>query len=749
MPRYLTFGELVDGQSMKYNDRIALRYAAAVRDHREGRIDAAAEKYREILMQVPAHADALHMLGVIASGQGNGLDAFNYFQKAIASAPQNAQFRNNLGVSARALGRSHDAEAAFRAALSIDSALVDPRCNLGNLLSDCGAFEEAWDQYKMVLDCEPQHAAARLGLAQICRHRGNLDEAVAIYGALAQDFPDNSTVRNNLGVVKMECGAIEAALQEYQIALRLDPNNLETLNNISVACLAQGNAVAAEKTLRHLLSLQPEAVEAHGNLGNALRRQGRYDEAASCYRTALQIRPDAGVQLRLATLLPVIPSSAAALHDSRRKLEAAIDKLISDKISIDDPVNDVGITHFHLSYHDTCNRDLNTKIARLYAAACPTLNFIAPHCKKAINRMKRKLKVGFVSRYLRDHAVGWCYHRILRQMPCEKLSVSAFTFYDDDDPLWAAIAADVDNAVILPASLPRAREQIAKEKLDVLIYTDIGMEPLSYFLAFARLAPIQCVTNGHPDTTGISTIDYFISSEPLESHDASSHYSESLAALHGVLVDYDRPEVPAPLKPHSAFNLPDNATLYVCPQSLFKLHPDMDMAFAEILARDTDARLVFFEGPEPNWAKLLHQRWHISLGRNIDRIQFIERQTYSDFLNIIRLSDVILDTWPFSGGNTTYQAFAMGVPIVTFPGRFARGRSTMALYQRMGISDLIAVSAEDYAEIALGLGMNPAWRSEIAARIQHQSGVLFGDRGAVEQFAQFLLGASEQAGRVS
>src|SRR6185437_8243427 len=79
--------------------------------------------------------------------------------------------------------------------------------------------------------------------------------------------------------------------------------------------------------------------------------------------------------------------------------------------------------------------------------------------------------------------------------------------------------------------LPRAVEQISQQAFDILLYADIGMDLLSYYLAFARLAPVQCTTWGHPVTSGISQIDYFISSQELEPADADSHYSEKLVKL--------------------------------------------------------------------------------------------------------------------------------------------------------------------------------------------------------------------------
>ena len=140
--------------------------------------------------------------------------------------------------------------------------------------------------------------------------------------------------------------------------------------------------------------------------------------------------------------------------------------------------------------------------------------------------------------------------------------------------------------VEVPTNLPAARQAIAGQRLDVLYYADIGMDPVTYSLAFSRLAPVQCVTWGHPVTTGLDTIDYFISMDAAEPEDAAEHYTETLVRLKALSVYYYRPEPPASLKDRAAFGLPEECHLYSCPQTLFKLHPEFDDLLGAILRRD-------------------------------------------------------------------------------------------------------------------------------------------------------------------
>jgi predicted O-linked N-acetylglucosamine transferase (SPINDLY family) len=153
----------------------------------------------------------------------------------------------------------------------------------------------------------------------------------------------------------------------------------------------------------------------------------------------------------------------------------------------------------------------------------------------------------------------------------------------DRDEVARGIRQSADEYVVLPAHVRRARQMIAERQLDILFYTDIGMDSYSYSLAFHRLAPVQCVTWGHPVTTGIPNIDYFLSSVLLEPDDADGHYTEHLVRLRGLPSYYYRPALPLQTRDRAYFALPADGHLYLCPQSLFKFHPDFDVLLGAIL----------------------------------------------------------------------------------------------------------------------------------------------------------------------
>ena len=246
-------------------------------------------------------------------------------------------------------------------------------------------------------------------------------------------------------------------------------------------------------------------------------------------------------------------------------------------------------------------------------------------------------------------------------------------------------------------------------------------------------------------TSGIPTIDYFISSELIEPPDAAEHYSETLIRVKSLPFYYYRPTLPALPKDRAAFGFDAGAHLYGCLQTLFKFHPEFDAAIAGILRRDPKGRLVLLHAKHHQWEEALVARFHQTLPDVIDRIIWLPPQPREDFLSLMSVCDVLLDTFHFSGGNTSYEVLALGVPTVTWPGRYMKGRITDALYRKMGILDCVASSVGRYVEIAVRLGTDRERRQAVSRKILAANDVLFEDTAAVREIEAFFKMAVAKA----
>ncbi len=405
------------------------------------------------------------------------------------------------------------------------------------------------------------------------------------------------------------------------------------------------------------------------------------------------------------------------------------------------------MTPFFLAYQGMNDRDLMAGLAAIHRRATPTLDFAAPHCRDAAARPPDEgpIRVGFLSAFFHRHTVGKLNLGLVRGLARGRFSVTLLRFPGPDDPMSRAFHEAADRVVTLPRKLDEARRQVADERLDVLYYPEIGMDPLTYYLAFARLAPVQCVSWGHPVTSGIPTIDYFLSAAPMEPEDADDHYTERLVRFGKVNVHYDEPQLTMPAKSRRDFGFDDGSHLYICTQSLYKMHPDFDEAMGAILRGDPRGVVVLLSGVHPHWGRLLADRFRRSFPDVADRVRFLPQQAQDDFLHLQAVADVLLDTDPFGGGNTSYEAFAVGAPVVTRPGPMLRGRLTSAFYRQMGVLDCVATTRREYVDIALRLGTDPSWREEVRGRILAARHRLFGDAEAMREVERFLIDAVRRA----
>ncbi|MEL0019957.1 MAG: tetratricopeptide repeat protein, partial [Rickettsiales bacterium] len=441
------------------------------------------------------------MFAGVAANRGGDLEAaLGYFSQAAALEPGLAAAHLNLALTFRALNRKAEATQALWRTLEIEPNSTAAHFALGNLQMHAGDFSDAAVHFSNVLESEPGHLGAMNNIAICLTRLGNPGEAASyLEETLALDR-NAMSARVNLGAIRAEQGRTDEAIDHYQHVLQLDPAHSEAANNLGVALLDKGRAGEAAAVLSRLAESGHAGGETFSNLGNALTKLGDTEGASEAYRQAIALGAGPGMQVKRALLLPVICSSLEEMMRARQAYERRIDALIADPPVLADPFEEVGVPSFNLSYQDANNRTLMEKLSDMYRLACPGLDYVAPHCSYVSNvRRKGPVRIGFISRFFQSNSVGRCFEGVLRHAARDDVSVTAFTFSTQADPLWEAIERDVDRAIVLPANLHAARERIAAAELDALVYTDIGMDPLTYYIAFSRLAPLQCALGGHPD----------------------------------------------------------------------------------------------------------------------------------------------------------------------------------------------------------------------------------------------------------
>lgn len=531
------------------------------------------------------------------------------------------------------------------------------------------------------------------------------------------------------------------ALQLLQQAATALPLVAEIWNHLGNALQDAGRQEDALEQYRRGAIADPKFGPALQNLGYVLVAQGHTDEGVAFLRQAQQVQPADVNHVLIATALPVVYESMDDLHERRERLVRGVQKLADEGLSID-TTNTLVPTNFFTAYQGENDRDLHANLGRIYRGV--------DLCKRRrIDHAGGRLRIGFLSAYFRDHTIGRLNLGRVQHLPREQFEVVVLSVGQHEDKMAQAFRKAADKYVVVPREVAKARQLIADQKLDILFFTDVGMDALTYTLAFSRMAPVQCATWGHPVTTGSPTMDYFLSSELLETSEADAHYTEELVRLPSLGTYYYRPRLAGPIKKRSDFGLPADRHLYLCPQTLFKFHPEFDSVLAEILRRDKHGQLILVEGRTPNWARLVQTRHTKVMPDVVDRIQWLAPLANQDYLQLLAMADVVLDPLHFGGGNSSYESLAVGTPVVTMPGRYLRSRITQALYMKItspaepNMSDaaarnqLIAESIDEYVTTATSVAASTR-ESKKHSWIAERSDCLFESHAEVCDLAECL-----------
>ena len=475
----------------------------------------------------------------------------------------------------------------------------------------------------------------------------------------------------------------------------------------------------------------PRMSAARQNLGYLMFNQGFPERARDVYRELLAIDPSPMNRLLATSVLPVVYQSREDLQHWRNEQNLALQTMASDGVTVDATAQLVP-TAFFWAYQGLNDRDAMAMRGRIIRGSHETYPDMTSISEAPSAAGTRQIRVGFLSAYFRNHTIGRLNIGRIEKLDRSGFHVTVCSASNADDEFSRRFQKAADEYVAIPRDVKAAIAAIRQLKLDVLVFADVGMDALCSTLAFSRLAPVQCVTWGHPETTGSSTMDYFLSSELLDEPSAQEHYTETLMRMPLTGTYYERPPIPS--DPESIRRLPGLAvagSLYGCPQSLFKFHPDDDIVLRGILEADPSGRVVVIEGRVPEWTNRLRARWQKTLANVHDRIVLLPAMANEDYLRLLQICDVILDPLHFGGGNSSYEAIAMGTPVVTLPSPFLRGRITAGLYRKMQMTDCIVKTTDEYIALAVRLAKDQLYRETIRRRIVSQSAVLFDDLAEV------------------
>jgi len=720
-----------------------------------------------------------------ALSAGDPAHALAAAQAAVAALPNDPRAWALQARAALGANQPELAQTAINAALVLDPASVPALIECAALARRKSDAALALASFAQLTQAAPQHAPFWADLATLAEQGGEIERAETAWNEALARAPNERGFRMGRAALYFRQARFGQALDDTDAALELSPNDVAALTLGGECLISLDRAREAATRLERSVSLAPRSWVVHDALLRALKtggaapaRQlaqaerladvlgGAFGQAVYAVEQMVQGGAEAGAE-RIAKAYAMDPTQPMALwlsmqvppsivHDDaaaeaaflaqwRRRLAelealdlSAVNQTLAQSILF-------GASNFFIHYlGEPLTDDLGRLGRIIQALAERAAGARTPLAKRTEDG---RLRVGLVSGMWRHHTVTKLFGEMVRGLDRERIETSLFYAESSHDQVTQGFIDNADAFIVLTRSLQSQADAVRARQLDLLVYLDVGMTTTSNALAALRLAPVQAMLWGHPVTSGLPNMDVFLSSAAMEPADGASHYTETLHLLPGLGTCYQlpqrEPEVPKELATRER-----HQPLAFMPQLVHKIGPAFDTALARIAAKAPQLRFAFtpYSIPVPitRWRQRLGVAF-LAAGVNLDqRIALCRWLSQSEWLGVAREADFALDSFRWSGGNTSLEMFAFDTPIVTLPGSLMRSRHTAAMLTLMEIPELIARDADDYVEIAVRLAGDVEFRSLMRERIGARKQRLYNDRRVVDAFTAFV---TEQAQR--
>jgi protein O-GlcNAc transferase len=716
-----------------------------------GELDEAAEICQSLLASYPLDITANILAAEIALSREKFAEAGRLFAGVLKLDQESIAAGQGL---TRALIRMlpADAETELRAIAEIGGH------GIAQALAAAGHREQAMEMLERAVELGQERAAAHRVRAELLLKHHDVSAAegeAANALALQPDDPISLILFSN---ARLRLGDANGALPTAQHAVMIAKNRRPEVMSDAFLQLGEiyrvlGRGDDEISSCRELVALNPDSARALSALARALWMNRRYDEAGTELTAALERFPE-DLEIRwmhcVYTLKPIY-SSAKEQDEARRvygeRLAALNARIEVAPVEALAPLEGLveSLKPFFLAYHGTIDRELQSNYGRI---VCHVMAAAHPEATDQTRRRRRpgeKITVVFVSSFIWTHSI-W---KLIRSWPTDfdhdRFHLICLHLGSERDALTVNAERDFDEFVQLPNDFEESLRYLNHLGADVIIYPEIGMSGLAVKLAALRLAPVQAAWFGHPETTGLTTIDYFLTSDAMEPVGGEGHYTEKLVRLPGLSFSYSSFAPRLPPAARADFSLPEEKCIFFCAQTPQKYRPRDDDLFPRIAQACPKSCFVFIEGADIFDMSIFMRRLDSAFERRgLDARSFVillPSMTQERYTALNSVVDVFLDSMGWSGGNTTLEALQHAVPIVTRPGDTMRSCHSGAILAHIGVEDTVARDNDEYIAIAVRLANDPQWREDIRSRLNERKAMLADDKGAVSALGDFLATA--------
>ncbi len=643
--------------------------------------------------------DAMHDVARRAIARGDTTTAIVQLEKATAIRPDDATLWCSLGAAHRHNDDFEAARLAYERALLLKPNYLQVLSNMGEWYIAKGDTKEALEWFDKALDFAPDFFEARLNKIAALFELARYDEAREAAQQLVADEPDRPEPYLNLGNVLVHTGKAKEGLKQYQKALELRPAYLEAHFNLASLMGSKDDLIAAIGYLERQIKERGESVQNMGMLASAHQAAGNLTEAEDLCRRILVKQPDNIMALiTMGGCLSTGGNAAAALPIYEHVIEL-------------DP-NQPGIGSNVLFESNNISTISREELFRRHCEWAEHFEapLLAPVDFSARDRDPgRKLRIGYVSGDFLLHPVGFLLIDVLRYHDERAFEIHCFSMVVRSENVLPQLREGADHwEDIFFTNDEELVDMIRKAEIDILV--DLSGHTAHHRLtAFAcRPAPVQVEWIGYFHSTGMQSLDYFIT-DPYTSPPGSGQlFSEIPVYMPHSRFCFGRPAhspevAPSPVEKSGSITF---GTFNRLP----KLTDEVVIAWARILDRVPGSRLVLKAAPlsDTTARERLISRF-AQQGISSDRLDLRERSPHTEMLTQYGDIDIALDTFPFNGGMTTLDALWMGVPVVTIAGNTVVSRQTVSVLENIGVADELAFPDVDaYIRGAVALAKDTA-----------------------------------------
>jgi predicted O-linked N-acetylglucosamine transferase (SPINDLY family) len=723
------------------NDTLAQAFESALQHHLAGNLQQAEVLYRQILAIEPAHADALHLLGVIAHQVGKNDLAVEYISQVLRLNPEFAEAHHNLGLALAAQEKWEEAVTSYQRALRCRPDMINTHFHLGNAYEAQGKVAEAIACYQETVRQQPNHAVGHYSLGRLLQQQGQLSAALASYEEAVRCQPDLVEAHNNMGNIHNAQGKKARAIECYQQAVRLRPDNAEARYNLGLTLQKEGNLAEAIANYRQAVALKPDHAAAFNDLGNALQEQGEFAEAVASYRQALRVKPDfAEAYINMGHALKgqgKYAEAMASLYEALRanpdhpEAHISVGLILRGEGKHDEAIAAYrravmlkpDTSHFHdnllfaMHYHPDYDTVAIYQEARRWQVrhAEPLARFHRPHTNSADSR--RRLRVGYVSPDFGSHALAYVLIPLLANHDRRQVEIFCYAEVSAPDHMTERLRAHADEwRSTVGIHDEQVAEMVRQDQIDILV--DLALHTSkNRLLVFARKpAPVQVTWLGYPGTTGMSAIDYRLTDPYLDPPGGGGDacYSEKSIRLPHSFWCYHPigDATPIHVPPASA----NGFVTFGCLNNFCKVNDVLLSLWARVLQGVRGSRLLLHapRGLARDHVRTLFEQEGVAA----ERVEFIDRLPGMEYLQVYGRIDICLDTWPCNGGVTSLDASWMGVPFITLVGKTVVGRAGWSLLNNLGLPELAARTPEEYVSRAVELAADLPRLEELRAGLR-------------------------------